>query len=159
VAQLGLGRADDALASVRRSQEHYPDVDYTLWAEGLALYHLGKARDVPRVFEGLTDRWSEAWPVVARALSGIQEGNEAAARECLARLQAAGANCKAGVVHAALGEMDAAFEAFAATGEPFWDDELFLRYHRATPMEAVRADARYSEVIGRLDRAWGLRSA
>ena len=53
--------------------------------------------------------------------------------------------------------MDAAFEAFAAPGESFWDDELFLRYHRAPPMDAVRADPRYAELIGQLDRAWGLR--
>ncbi|MGD8425263.1 MAG: tetratricopeptide repeat protein [Gammaproteobacteria bacterium] len=157
MAYLGLGRVEDALAAVRQSHEHYPDVDYTLWAEGLALYHLGKGKDVPRIFQGLTDRWSAAWPDTARALSRIEEDDETGARKLTAQLRNAGATRKAGIVHAALGEMDAAFEAFAAPGESFWDDELFLRYHRAPPMDAVRADPRYAELIGQLDRAWGLR--
>jgi hypothetical protein len=149
---------EDALAAVHRSQEHYPDVDYTLWVEGLALYQLDKGKDVLRIFQGLTDRWSAAWPDTARALSRIEENDEAGARKLMGQLRNAGSTRKAGIVHAALGEMDAAFAAFAAPGESFWDDELFLRYHRARPMDAVRADPRYAELIDRLDRAWGLRT-
>ncbi|MEJ2514569.1 MAG: tetratricopeptide repeat protein [Gammaproteobacteria bacterium] len=159
MAELALGRAGDALASVKRSQEHYPDVDYTLWVEGLALYHLSREEGVPEVFDRLADRWSRAWPATARGLACAATGDSAGARTHLARLKETGDDCKAGIVHAALGEMDEAFRCFRDMGEAFWDEELFLRYHRAPPMDAVRADPRYAEVIARLDRAWKARSA
>lgn len=156
IAQLGLGSPADSLASARRPQAHYPGVDYTLWAEGLALYHLDEAEAACGVFQGLTDRWSRDWAETARALACAERGDAPGARDGLARLQSAGAPAKAAVVHAALGDLDAAFRAFDDMGEAFWDEELFLRYHRAAPMDRVRSDPRYGKLIGRLDRAWGL---
>lgn len=158
MAQLGLGLAEDALTSARRSQEHYPDVDYTLWVEGLALYHVGQEQEVARVFTRLTDRWSRAWSDMANGIACTERGDATGARACLERLKTAGAFCQAAVVHAALGELDSTFQCLDEMKEPFWDQELFLRYHRAAPMIAVRADPRYSGVIARLDRAWGIRS-
>lgn len=156
MAQLGLAQTEAALQSVRHSQERFPDADYTLWLEALALYHLGESRGALQALERLTDRWSRDWPDTGRALASLAGGDEAGGRQVLTRLEAESAWCKAGVVHAALGDLDAAFQAFDSMSEPFWDEELFLRYHRAPPMDAVRADPRYAELITRLDRAWGL---
>ncbi len=159
MAQLGLDRPDEALASVRRSHEHFPDFDYTLWVEGLALCHVGRADEVPRVFSSLTDRWSQAWPEAARGLASARAGDVDAARASAERLEADRAHCKAALVHAALGDLDTAFGCLDRIRSAFWDDELFLRYHRAAPMDRVRADPRYAGVVDRLDRAWGLSQA
>lgn len=156
MAQLAVGRPQDALASARRCLEHAPDVDYLLWVEGLALHHLGSEEETERVYQRLTDRWSQAWPDVMQGLAAARRGDGRKARQYLARLEAAGAHCKAAIVQAALGELDAAFRSLDEMGEPFWDEALFLRYHRAPPMDAVRADPRYGDLIVRMNHSWGL---
>jgi TolB-like protein/Flp pilus assembly protein TadD len=159
VAELGLGDAEAAVAAARRSQDLYPDMDYTIWAEGLALYHLGRSEEASRTLHRLDERWSRDWIQVARAMDALDRGDSEDAQEILAGLEEAGARFKAGVVHAALGDLDAAFESLDAVGDQFWDEELFLRYHRVRPMDALRGDPRYVRLIEELDRSWGVGGA
>lgn len=154
LALLGVGDLEGARAEAENVLGDHSDFAYALWVKGLALYQMdreGEARDAMlRISEG----WAAAWPATARALDLASRGQEARAREIIAR--SAPPSFHAGLLHAALGERDAAFEAIRAAAPLHWDEALYLRYHHAPPLDALRGDARFDELIADLDRAWGV---
>ena len=82
-------------------------------------------------------------------------GDEESARQSLESQRAAGAAFHAGLLHAALGELDAAFDTIGSALPLEWDEALYLRYFRERPVDVLRSDPRWAELIKRLDEGWG----
>lgn len=161
-AYLANGRSRDALREARRAREIQPDYPLAHFIEGLVLYHLGmmaeaKAvlRDVlPVVRPGGTPSLSEVRAVLA--VTHAASGDSTNARELLARIEEANHPFSAGLVHAALGEYQAAFDAFARV--PTWDSfsTEHFRYFFPDVLGPLRDDPRYQELLRAVDRRWGL---
>lgn len=161
-AYLANGRSRDALREARRAREIQPDYPLADFMEGLVLYHLGmmaeaKAvlRDVlPLVRPGGTPSLSEVRAVLA--VTHAASGDSTTARELLARIEEANHPFSAGLVHAALGEYQAAFDAFAKV--PTWDSfsTEHFRYFFPDVLRPLRDDPRYQELLREVDRSWGL---
>jgi TolB-like protein len=155
-AYLAMGKPELALSEARGSMERHAGFDYGRLIEALALYALDRADEASATLQRLTERWAQAWPDTARALDRIAHGDEAGAGEPLARLQAASAPFHLGLVHAALGDSDAAFEALRSAAPLAWDETLYLRYHRSDPLAGLGEDPRFATLLGELDRSWGV---
>jgi TolB-like protein/Tfp pilus assembly protein PilF len=157
IAHLGCGDAATALAEALLAQETHPDFAYTQWAEGLALHHLGQPEKAIEAMERLRvseEPWTRGWPVTSRALAYAGAGRTAEARELLAELE--DAPFHAGVVRAALGELDQAFEALRRAAPLHWSETLYVRYHPPDALGGLWDDPRYDELRRELDRSWGL---
>ena len=161
-AYLANGRSGDALREAQRAREIQPDYPLAHFMEGLVLYHLGmmaeaKAvlRDVlPLVRPGGTPSLSEVRAVLA--VTHAASGDSTTARELLARIEEANDPFSAGLVHAALGEDEAAFDAFATVST--WDSfsTEHFRYFFPDVLGPLRDDPRYQELLREVDRSWGL---
>lgn len=83
-------------------------------------------------------------------------GDTDAARRSLSLLQDQGEPFDVGLVHAALGDEDAAFDAFREIDR--WGDwpTLVVRHLFEETLRDLREDPRYPELLRRLDRSWGL---
>jgi tetratricopeptide (TPR) repeat protein len=155
-AHLAVGDAERAHAEARRSMERHAGFDYGRLIEALALYAPERPGEGNASLQRMTERWARSWPDAARAFGRIALGDEAGARSRLALLQAAEAPFKVGLVYAALGEANAAFEALSSAAPLEWDETLYLRYHRSSPLAGLREDPRFRELIRELDRSWGV---
>ncbi|MDX1578321.1 MAG: hypothetical protein R3266_07540, partial [Gemmatimonadota bacterium] len=96
-----------------------------------------------------------------QALSLAASGDTAAASERLARIEEArvgpGHAFAAGLVHAALGDVDAAFRSFDRVQR--WgplETEQF-RYYFPDVLGPLREDPRWERQLRAVDRSWGLR--
>lgn len=118
LAMLAEDRPEDALRAARRARERSPYTTADLY-EGLCLHELGRHQEACGVLGPLSLRergepgvpWAHCGPdaVLAQSLVGL--GEDAAAREVLADIRAAGDHMAAGLVHGALGELDEAADS------------------------------------------------
>jgi len=155
LAHLGCGSDEEALWIARAAMDDHPGFDYTRWVAALALYHLGRAGEARETLEGMSETWSRAWPETARGLARAAARDEAGVRVSLAHQVEAGAAFHAGLLHAALGEPEPAFEEIAGALPLPWDEALYLRYFREAPMRFVRESPDWVGLLRELDRAWG----
>jgi serine/threonine-protein kinase len=154
-AHLGLGDDADALEVALGAVDQHPAFDYGRWVAGLALYRLGRSPEAREMLGGMSEAWSSGWPVTALGLERVESGDEDGARRVLARHVASGASFHAGLLHAALGETDAAFDEIRSVLPMKWDEALYVRYYEREPLTAMREDPRWLDLIHDLDRGWG----
>ena len=152
---LAVDDPDQALVEAGKALEAFPGFDYARWVEGLALLSMGRGEEGNRTLQRLTERWARSWPHTSRALDAVARGHEEEARESLPTL-ADTSRFSAGLVHAAMGELDQAFEAIRAAGPLPWDETLYLRFYRPGPMASLRQDRRFPQLISELNRSWGM---
>lgn len=157
---LALGRKEEALREARRAREIRPGYGLVHFIEGLALHHLGKLDEARAAFEralplvppGGTPSHTEirAALAVTRAATGDMDG----AREFLVRIRGAGDSFSRGLVHAALGEADAALELFEEIEEwgSFATDHI--RYFFPEVLGPLRDDPRFGAILRAVDRSW-----
>ncbi|MEE8193846.1 MAG: tetratricopeptide repeat protein, partial [Gemmatimonadales bacterium] len=161
-AYLANGRSRDALREARRAREIQPDYPLAHFMEGLVLYQLGMMAEAKAVLRDVlpfvrprgTPSLSEVRAVLA--VTHAASGDSTAARELLARIEEANHPFSAGLVHAALGEDEAAFDAFARVST--WDSfsTEHFRYFFPDILGPLRDDPRYQELLREVDRSWGL---
>jgi len=159
LAYLANGRNRDALTEAQRARELQPDLPLARFMEALVLYHLGRMAEakavlgevLPHVRSGGTPSPSEVRAVLA--LAHAASGDSAAASEELDEIDDA---FSAGLVHAALGEEDVAFEAFASIAEWGTFETEHARYLFPDVLGPLRDDPRYQALLNRVDAAWGL---
>lgn len=153
------GPSERALAHVRRAIELEPDLAAAHVDEGLILADAGRSEEaVTAIRRGLdlTSEGSFAWSLSLGALGAVHAaaGDTVRAREALARLEEpGGAPFWEAMVHAALGEERAAFEALREvewTTVLRWDLRVFPAF------DPLRDDPRYDELIREIDVSWGL---
>lgn len=151
------GEPAQALVESRRIREIGPGWTSGAFYEGLVLYRLGRFDEAQSVLQGLVVEWVGAGPRCALALACAASGDAARAQRLQAELRKAGEWFSVGLVHAALGEPDAAFDAFEKVTDwgAYWPT---LAVHGYFPdlMDTLDGDARFRGMRANIHRAWGL---
>lgn len=163
---LAHGESDRARVEARRAVEIQPGYGLARYILALVEYHRGDFAAARAALEGAaavvpsggTPRHSEIQAL--EALCQPEAGRETAVRTCLAALESTQAPLRdagsIGLLQAALGKQDAAFEAFAAVRT--WRDFTVehVRYFFPEILGSLRDDARYAELLATIDAAWGV---
>lgn len=152
---LENGHAGAALREARCARDLQPDWDTPAFYQGLALYHLDRFAEARRVLEGLLVPWAGSGPKVTLALTHLALHEESRAREMLAEFAQEKDRFAVGLLRAALGEPDRAFEAFLeGTDWGYWP--VFSVHHfYPRVLGPLRKDPRFSEVLEKAKRSWG----
>ena len=156
IAYLTAGQYDLALTESRRVEEVLPSWPTGEMLEGVSLFHLSRYDEARTVLEGVSVAWTEAGAEAAYALSLIATGDPGSARDELTRIEKTGDLFSVGLVHAALGEKERAFEFFQQVDR--WRDWSAIAIRNLYPqvLADIRADGRYERLLRDVDRSWGV---
>lgn len=157
VSHLASGQAGQALVESRRVREIAPGWTSGAFYEGLALYRLGRFDEAQSVLQGLIVEWVGAGPQAALALACVGNGDATRARKLQAELEKADEWFSVGLIHAALGDQDAAFAAFEQVADwgAYWPT-LAVHHYFPDLMAALAGEARFRGMRANIHRAWGL---
>jgi len=155
-AYLMTGEYELALTEARRAEEVLPSWPTANFMQGTALFHLTRYEEARAALEGVSVAWTDAGAEAAYALALVKTGDLAGAREQLAQIEKTGDLFAAGLVYAALGEKERAFERFEQV-DP-WRDWAAIAIRSLYPqvLKEIRADSRYEELLLDVDRSWGI---
>lgn len=159
---LASGREREASDEARRARELQPSYALAHYVEGLVHHHRGRTAEAVAAFEealSLTELRgtpSRSEVRAALAVSRAADGDEAGARELLGAISTADDPFSAGLVHAALGEVDRAFDAFDRLRDWGSFETEHARYFFPDILGSLRDDARYPKVLAAVNRSWGL---
>lgn len=159
---LANGEDGDALREARRAREIQPEYGLAHFMEGLVLHHrqqLAKAtsalrKALPLIPPQGTPTHAEVR--AALAVTHAASGDPTQARKLLDQIDETGDSFSAGLVHAALGEDDAAFDAFEQVRDWSSFSTEHVRYFFPDVLGPLREDPRYEELLRQVDRSWGL---
>lgn len=160
---LAQGRVDDALREARRARAIQPEYGLTHFMEGLVLYHQGRlvaaASALQQALSGLSPRGTPTHAEVRAGLAVMHAvaGDTSQTRTLLDQIDETDAPFSAGLVHAALGDSDAAFNAFERVRTWGTFETEHIRYFFPDVLGPLRNTPRYDALIRRVNRAWGLR--
>ncbi|GMQ81048.1 MAG: hypothetical protein BMS9Abin05_0478 [Rhodothermia bacterium] len=154
LSNLISGKTEDALIAARRDYELQSPWTTGRFNEGLALYDLGRFSEAITVFKDLEVEWAGSGPQTALALAYVASGSLAEARSFLNDFEGTGDLFAAGMIYAAMGENDAAFDAIQKTRE--WNAWrcLAIRFLFRDVWGPLTSDPRYIALIREADRAW-----
>ncbi len=155
-SSITIGDGDRALAEATRGEELEPEWASPTFHKGLVLYHLQRFEECIDALDGLSAPWSGKGAEATVALARIRINHEEAARKTLSGFEEEEAHFAAGLLQAALGEMDRAFASFARI--TYWDDWPTLAAFHYYPdvLGPLREDVRWSDVMRSLKRDRGL---
>lgn len=159
-AWLANGDGRRALHEAKRAKEIQPAYGLAHYMEALVLYHEGQfAETTAALNRALSLVAARGTPTHAEvrallATTCVATGDQAGARALAAQIDAATDPFSAGLVHAALGDIDAAFDAFEQVHD--WGSHATeqLRYFFPDVLGPVRQDRRYQRLLRILDRSW-----
>lgn len=156
VSSLENGRLDDALIEARRAGEVQPGWTTPPFYEALALYHLGRHREVIRILDGLDVRWAGSGAPLTRALSHAALGETGPARELLEEFRAHDDRFAAGVLLLALGEREHAVQLLERVED--WSYWPALATHHFYPdvLGPLRGGSLHDTMTERARAAWSL---
>ncbi|WP_162339637.1 BTAD domain-containing putative transcriptional regulator [Cyclobacterium salsum] len=154
LSRLINGEYTKSLHEAERLQQIQPDFKSAQFQEGLALYHLGRDKEVNKVLKELVVPWAGNGPLTTRILSCIRSGELQEAEwlsEGIKNDQFA-----IGLIQAAHGEKDLALEKFLKI--EFWDYWEMLSIHHLYPdlLDFVRRDAHFPIILQKVNKTWGL---
>lgn len=159
---LANERDGDALREARRAREIQPRYGLAHFMEGLVLYHQGHLPDAEAALnDALPLTPPEGTPTHAEirsvlALVHAASGEHDRARSVLSGLRTASAPCSEGLIHAALGDLDAAYAAFDRVRDWSTFSPEFVRYFFPDALAHLRKDPRYERLLREMDRSWGI---
>jgi adenylate cyclase len=159
---LAIGDLERALVEALRAGKLSPSYTTAVFYEGITLYELGRFAEARSVLAPLsvpvagepTVPWAGLGPYVTLALAHVGEGDSDAARSILAGIDALAHPFAAGVVHAALGEIEQAFEAFRRIDEMSAWPSLAIHHYYRTVWQLVRDDPRFEDLLAVAYRSW-----
>ncbi|NBB87653.1 MAG: tetratricopeptide repeat protein [Bacteroidetes bacterium] len=160
---LAQGRLEDALRQARRARAIQPEYGLTHFMEGLVLYHQGRlvaaASALQQALSGIPPRGTPTHAEVRAGLAVMHAdaGDTPQARTLLDQIDETGAPFSAGLVYAALGDADAAFDAFERVRAWGTFETEHIRYFFPDVLRPLRNTPRYDALIRRVNQAWGLR--
>ena len=145
-----------ALDEARRERELGSAWTTGPFYEALAHLHLGRTGDAIQILEGLSAPWAGKGPRASLALAHAAGGDEGAARRILSEFDEDEDAFACGLVLAALGEEEPAWEAFQRVQR--WDDWPTLSVHHLYPsvLDPFREDARFQEIQDQVHHGWRL---
>jgi hypothetical protein len=155
ICRLANGEPGHALQETQVLRELAPDWPTSTFYAALVLYRLGRHAEAVSLLDGLGVSWAGNGARCLFAMACIGDGRRAQALDVLASLESDGDPFSAGLVHAALGDLDTARCGFDRVEDwgAYWPT---LSVHQYFPelwarMEPAAADARE-----RVNLAWGL---
>lgn len=159
---LAVGEPENALAEARRSDTLSPGYTTAAYYEGLALYDLGRFEEsvavlTPLAFAGaaqLTVPWAGMAPDAALALAQVAAGDLEGARATLASIDADAHPVEAGLVHAGLGDMTAAYERFAGKAHVGYGGAMLYHLHFRDVWARLDDQARLDDLARHIARSW-----
>ncbi len=155
-SNMANGNFGRALREARRIEElGMYDTSPQLY-EAMAMHHLGRFDDAVALLEDLQVEWAGAGPLAALALAEAARGDTDRAEALLKTVESAGDHFCCGLIHAALGRTDAAFEHFGQIEK--WGQWPALVMHHFYPevLAPLRADDRFGPVLTALRTYYGL---
>jgi TolB-like protein/Tfp pilus assembly protein PilF len=168
-ARLSTGELGKAMEAIRRevgTERDLPE-DEPAYAQGLrdrvnVLYHQGRYEEAARLARrALSEVETARYPLgTLLVATEAARGDTASARRELARMREEDPPpVPLGLAHAAVGDVDAAFEAFLGE-ETIWPagTVVWLRYWFPEPLGPIRADPRYGDLVRQIERKWKLES-
>ncbi|MEJ2539006.1 MAG: BTAD domain-containing putative transcriptional regulator [Gemmatimonadota bacterium] len=154
------GHPEEALQEARRARELSQGYESARFLEGMILREMGRADAAAQALEGLEVPWAGDAPRTVLALARIDLGEKKEARSLADEVADGGHPFDQGLILAALGEADAAFEAFAResyermeTAVTYWPT-VALRHLFADVWDRLRGDPRYPRLVARIDGMW-----
>ena len=162
LGHLTTGRPDSALSPARQTRQLQGDYSTAPFYEAVALHELDRPDEAAALLRDVELGWAPFAPRTTAALARLSEGDSVPARELLSTLPDTGhALFYRGLLHAALGDEQAAFDAFGRIED--WSrspllgwPNVSLRYLHPRVLEPLREDPRYRELIREINRSWGL---
>jgi serine/threonine-protein kinase len=156
LSHLANGQSERALAESRRVNEIQPSWGTGLFYEGLSLYRLGRLSEAIPVLSGLSAPWAGSGPLATLALVRLAAADTVGAAVLLSRITELGDPFATGLILAAMGDAEGAFEAFRNVDH--WADWPTLAVHHLYPgvWATLSGDPRYAELVSNVARAWGL---
>jgi len=154
------GRPKAGADEARRVAEIQPDYATAAFYEALALYGLGELKRAEILLAGLALSWADEGPRATRAVVQTAQGKSYMARQTLAAMERDGRDpFSVGLVRLALGDRQAAFEAFGKVRAPlpgrgYWPS-LALNYFFSSIFAEVRSTPDYARLVQRVAFAWG----
>lgn len=158
LSNLVSGNAEDALVAARRDDDLPSPWTTGRFYEGLILYDLGQFPKAKSVLTNLDVEWAGSGPRAALALVHAASGDLTEARSILAEFEDVGDSFAAGLVYAAMGDTDRAFEEVQKTTEWSGWRCLAIRLLFRDVWGPLEKDPRYIKVISDVDRAWNVPS-
>lgn len=160
-ALLADGKGREALREATRARRIQPEYGLGHFMRGLALHHLECPADAVEALEealslarpGGSPSRAEVRAALAATLATA--GDRSGARQHLAALERAADPFSLGLARAALGEEDAAFEAFRRVREWGSFETEHLRYFFPRALGPLRQDPRWEALIRDVDGQWG----
>ena len=159
-ALLANNAADAALVEAVRAREIRPDYGLAHFMEGIILYHLHRpseaASALTTALRFTQPQGTPCHPEVeaALALARMADGDAQAGTALLARIDSVDHPFSTGLLHAAMGNDEAALEAFESVRDWRSFSTEHIRYFFPDVLGHLRDSGRVDGILQRLDRAW-----
>ena len=123
------------------------------------MVYLGRCQRAETVLKTLEVEWAGSGPRTILAMIHVKTENLAKALDLLDEFKESGDAFAAGLVYAAMGDTEAALEAFHNTED--WNDwrTIAVRLLFRNIVEPLTDDPRYHELIREVDRAWKMETS
>jgi eukaryotic-like serine/threonine-protein kinase len=161
LSNLGLslvaaGQLDRGLLMVRRAADIQPNFETIAFYEALALHHMRRFDEASRILERVTVSWAPTSPLVVLGIGRAEAGNREGARACMERLRVRGDFAGIGLIHAAIGDLDAAFAAFDRVDRWEYWGTIAMHNFFDDVVGPLRNDPRYTAVDRAIDASWNV---
>jgi Flp pilus assembly protein TadD len=161
-SHLAIGEPEKALVEARKARELSPSYTTAGFYEGLALYDLGRFAEARSILAPLsvavagelTVPWAGRGPDATLALAHVGSGDRDGARDILAEIDAVAYPFAAGLIHAALSEIEQAFDAFGRVDEMSAWPSLAIHHHYRSIWQLLRDDLRFEDLLAVAYRSW-----
>ncbi len=149
----------EALQQARRVCELHPKWTTGPFYVGLILYHQGRFNEAQPYLQDLSVEWAGEGPRATLALAKIAAGDKQAARRLLTIIRKNDDDFAAGLVYAALGEIDQALNYFERTQS--WEPWPTQVMHHLFPevINRLKGDARFEALFNEMTQYWGINAA
>jgi tetratricopeptide (TPR) repeat protein len=157
-AYIANGQMEKARSQVRRRQRVDPSLNAARTTEIEVLRRLGRLEEAKKVGREALSTADSTYKLAIRgelALAETAGGDTSRVRKLL-QMERNLPPYGQGLLHATLGEFEAAFEAFNDVEEWGLAQMVSLRYRRPVALNAFREDSRYEKLIGNINQQWGL---
>ncbi|NNE34252.1 MAG: protein kinase, partial [Rhodothermales bacterium] len=154
---METGQFQKAHVEARRLRELEPEWATASLIEGMSLYYLGRLSEAEEALDNLTVAWAPGGGLGALGLVHLAAGDTAGTERVLASLRALADPFNEGLVLAAQGNLDEAFQRFEQVER--WNDywpTFVVRYHFRDILNPLRDDPRYEDILAAINTSWGL---
>lgn len=158
LGHLTTGSFEVANREALRVRELEPEYSTAPFYQSLALYRAGRHEEAVELLDDLEAVWAGVGPLATLAVVHAAAGEDRKAGQILSRLEDEAEFFAVGLVCAALGEAEMAWEALGQVDK--WEHWPTLAMHHFYPdvWASLAPDPRWRELMSDLRRGWGFES-